>query len=196
MSIPLLNTFCRLAATSANKVLRPSHYSLTTATGSKRSSADSDLLLCHVRLWRTSRLIFWRRSGCEHCEIKFALHNTHVTPHPPLSRWMRCKYCLSLYPVNTLTLFTPAMHFQRACRQCVHESARLPRVICSHAGEYEVAESGKTTDLCFAPCRTHLPRTARATDSCTRRVFFKRGGNEPMHAVRWLASPRQGEKPS
>ena len=55
MSIPLLNTFCRLAATSANKVPRPSNYSIATATGSKRSSADSDLLLCHVRLWRTSR---------------------------------------------------------------------------------------------------------------------------------------------
>ena len=71
--IPLLNTFCRLAATSANKVLRPSHYSLTTATGSKRSSADSDSLLCHVRLWRTSRLIFWCGFGCEHSEIIFAL---------------------------------------------------------------------------------------------------------------------------
>ena len=54
-SIPLLNSLCRLAATGANKVPRPSRYSITTATGSKRSSADSDLLLCHVRLWRTSR---------------------------------------------------------------------------------------------------------------------------------------------
>ena len=69
--IPLLNTFRRLAATSANKVLRPSHYSIATATGSKRSSADSDLLLCHVRLWRTSRLSFWRKYGCEHSEIGF-----------------------------------------------------------------------------------------------------------------------------
>ena len=54
-SFPLLNTFCRLAATSANKVPRPSRYSITTATGSKRSSADSDSLLCHVGLRRTSR---------------------------------------------------------------------------------------------------------------------------------------------
>ena len=69
--IPLLNTFRRLAATSANKVLRPSHYSIVTATGSKRSSADSDSLLCHVRLWRTSRLSFWRKYGCEHSEIGF-----------------------------------------------------------------------------------------------------------------------------
>ena len=55
-SFPLLNSFCRLAATGANKVPRPSGNCLTTATGSKRSSADSDLLLCHVRLWRTSRV--------------------------------------------------------------------------------------------------------------------------------------------
>ena len=54
--IPLLNTFCRLAATGANTLPRPSNYSIVTATGSKRSSADSDLLLCHVRLWRTSRV--------------------------------------------------------------------------------------------------------------------------------------------
>ena len=70
-SIPLLNSFCRLAATSANTLPRPSRYSLAAATGSKRSSADSDLLLCHVRLWRTSRLKFGCVSGCEHSEIRF-----------------------------------------------------------------------------------------------------------------------------
>ena len=125
---------CRLAATRANKVPRPSDYSMVTATGSKRSSADSDLLLCHVRLWQTSRLKFGCVSVCEHSEIKFALHNTHVTPHPPLSRspfshWRR----LIVTSVSAQTKFTPALHFQRACRQCVHESARLSRVICSHA---------------------------------------------------------------
>ena len=72
-SIPLLNSFCRLAATSANTLPRPSRYSLAAATGSKRSSADSDLLLCHVRLWRTSRLSFWQKFGCEHGEMGFAL---------------------------------------------------------------------------------------------------------------------------
>ena len=51
----LKNSFCRLAATGANTLPRPSRYSLATATGSKRLSADSDSLLCHVRLWRTSR---------------------------------------------------------------------------------------------------------------------------------------------
>ena len=166
--IPLLNTFRRLAATGANKVPRPSRYSLTTATGSKRSSADSDSLLCHVRLWQTSRFRFGCASVCEHSKIKFALHNTHVTPHPPLSR---SPFCPSLGDADRVcsanrsiphwrrlivtsrqrtysthdapsrrrqhTCFAyvliPAVHFQRACRQCVHESARLFRVICLHA---------------------------------------------------------------
>ena len=39
----------------------------------------------------------------------------------------------AFHPVSAGTRPTPAMHFQRACRQCVHESARLFRVICSHA---------------------------------------------------------------
>ena len=68
---PLLNSFCRLAATGANKVPRPSRYSINMATGSKRSSADSDSLLCHVRLWRTSRLEFGCETGCEHSKIGF-----------------------------------------------------------------------------------------------------------------------------
>ena len=110
-SIPLLISFCRLAATGANKMPRPSHYSITTATGSKRSSADSDLLLCHVGLWRTSRFNLGCASVCEHSEIKFALHNTHVTPHPPLSRspfshWRR----LIVTSVSARTPPTPALH--------------------------------------------------------------------------------------
>ena len=39
----------------------------------------------------------------------------------------------TLYPVRALTLTTPANPFMRACRQCVHESAWLFRVLCSHA---------------------------------------------------------------
>ena len=46
------------------------------------------------------------------------------------SHWRR----LIVISVSAQTLPTPAPPIiQRACRQCVHESARLPRVICSHA---------------------------------------------------------------
>ena len=86
MSIPLLNTFCRLAATGANKVPRPSRYSITTATGSKRSSADSDSLLCHVGLWRTSRLEFGESMGTNIARWGLFRQYTVVTPHPPLLR--------------------------------------------------------------------------------------------------------------
>ena len=69
----------------------------------------------------------------------------------------------------------PPIFFQRACRQCVHESARLSRVICSHAWYSRDFGECKTADFCFILCRMHLPRMARATNSCTRKVFFKRG---------------------
>ena len=95
-----MNTFCRLAATGANKVRRPSHYSLTTATGSKRSSADSDSLLCHVGLWRTSRLKFGCASGCEHSEMRFitvvpSAHRLHHARHALSAgvRTMRARIC-------------------------------------------------------------------------------------------------------
>ena len=99
-SFPLLNSFCRLAATGANKVPRPSHYSIAAATGSKRSSADSDLLLCHVRLWRTSRLSFWQKFGCEHSEIGLILivpSARILDPRPPTYyagvQTMRARIC-------------------------------------------------------------------------------------------------------
>ena len=109
--IPLLISFCRLAATGANKMPRTSDHSIATATGSKRSSADSDSLLCHVGLRRTSRLKFWQKFGCEHSEMGFVL----IVP--------------SARRLNS----RPPHLYMRACRQCVHESARLSRVICSHA---------------------------------------------------------------
>ena len=124
---PLLkNTHRRLAATSANKVHRPSRYSITIATGSKRLSADSDSLLCHVRLRRTSRLILWCVSGCEHSKIGFILiiPSAYILDtRPPTPSRRRRHTCFAYVSIP----------FQRACRQCVHESARLPRVLCSHA---------------------------------------------------------------
>ena len=109
--IPLLNTFRRLAATSANKVLRPSHYSIVTATGSKRSSADSDSLLCHVRLWRTSRLSFWRKYGCEHSEIGFvsAIYCSNTSSvavnRATFSHWRRLAKRRIIFKVKMYTAF-------------------------------------------------------------------------------------------
>ena len=44
----------------------------------------------------------------------------------------KIKSALSI-PSAHLLYSRPPIFFQRACRQCVHESARLSRVICSHA---------------------------------------------------------------
>ena len=82
-----------------------------------------------------------------------------------------------LHSVSTLASPTPAHLIMRACRQCVHESARLPRVICSHAWYSLDCGGRKTADFRSAIYRTHSPRMARATNSCTRKKIFKRMEN-------------------
>ena len=134
---PLLNTFCRLAATSANTLPRPSRYSITAATGSKRSSADSDLLLCHVGLWRTSRLKFGCVSGCEHSEIGLILiipsaHGLHPRP--------------------------PCIYSGRADNACTNLLGYLVRYVRTR-GIVKIAESAKLPILPLPLCRTHSPRT-------------------------------------
>ena len=152
---PLLNTFCRLAATGANKVPRPSDYSIAAATGSKRSSADSDSLLCHVRLWRTSRFRFGCGTGCEHSEIRVIL----IAPsaHRPNPR-------------------PPHLLCGRADNACTNLLGFFVRYVRTR-GIVEIAESGKTAEFYSASCRTNLPRMAHATNSCTRKEIFKRMEN-------------------
>ena len=128
---------CRLAATGANKVPRSSNHSVATATGSKRSSADSDSLLCHVGLWRTSRFGFGCASMCEHSEIGFILivsSTQALDSRPPCT-------------------------FSGRADKCVHESARLSRVICSHAWYSLDCGGRKIADFRFILCHTHSPRT-------------------------------------
>ena len=156
--IPLLNSFCRLAATGANTLPRPSNYSIVTATGSKRSSADSDLLLCHVGLWRTSRELTDSRSergrrrrdrvlefgcgtGCKHSEINVILivssaHGLQPRPRNPLSSGRADNACTNLLGF--------LVHFVRT------------------RGMAEVTESGKTTDFYIAS----LPHTLATHGSC------------------------------
>ena len=104
--IPLLNTFCRLAATGANKVPRPSNRNLSTATGSKRLSADSDSLLCHVELRQTSRVDFWCGTGCEHSEMwvisAICCSNTSsvAVNRATFSHWRRLARCRNFHDKN------------------------------------------------------------------------------------------------
>ncbi len=82
---------------------------------------------------------------------------------------------------------TPALHFQRACRQCVHESARLFRALCSHAWYSRNRGKRDIADFSSALCRTHLPRMARAANSCTR------GMNQCTQCVGWRRRDRGEE---
>ena len=110
-SVPLLISFCRLAATGANKVPRPSRYSIAMATCSKRPRADSDSLLCHVRLRRTSRFRFGCASGCEHSEMGFvsAIYCSNTSSaavnRATFSRWRRLARCRIIFKVKMYTAF-------------------------------------------------------------------------------------------
>jgi len=160
---PLLNTFRRLAATGANTLPRPSNYSIVTATGSKRSSADSDSLLCHVGLWRTSRFKFWRKYGCEHSEIGF----------------------ISAVPSARILESRPPCTFSgRADNACTNLFDFFVRYVRTR-GITEIAESAKLTTCTINLCRTHLPRMARATNSCTPR--WLQGGRRESSLLTFAA---------
>ena len=147
-----MNTFCRLAATRANTLPRPSRYSIVTATDSKRSSADSDSLLCHVGLWRTSRVRFGCASVCEHSEIGFILI-------VPLSH--------SHYPRP------PCTYSGRAGNACTNLLGFLVRYVRTR-GSMRLRGAAKppifTLSFAAHTCHALLP----AINSCTPRWFGRR----------------------
>ena len=192
-SIPLSLKFlpCRLAATGANTLPRPSRYSLTMVTGSKRPRADSDLLLCHVRLWRTSRLSFWQKFGCEHSEIRFILivPSAH-SPYPrPLTLSRRRRPRLLRKSVNSRTFSGRA---DNACTNLLGFFVRYVRT----RGMIKAAESSKTADFYIAS----LPHTLathcflRLTRARGRR-FLRGGMNQCTQCVGWRRRDR-GRKSS
>ncbi len=136
-SFPLLNSFCRLAATRANTLPRPSRYSLAAATGSKRSSADSDLLLCHVRLRRTSRFKFGCVSWCEHSEIGFILivPSAHrLNPRPPCTFSGRAgNACTNLLGYFVRYVRTRgSMRLRRVVKPPTYSISPLPHILATH----------------------------------------------------------------
>ena len=92
----------------------------------------------------------------------------------------RTNFPTPAYPVSaTPTAFASRIgqfpHFQRACRQCVHESARLSRALCSHAWysrDFGERQNCRLLHCLFAArtCHALLP----ATNSCTPRWFGRR----------------------
>ena len=127
---------CKQSSPSgANIASEPSHYSLTMATGSKRSSADSDSLLCHVRLRRTSRLIF----GCGHGEVCALTGWSYILDVD----------CMGVYlvgwglllPCGDMKLHSPPrQNPQRCCKKCgfmlkFYQKTKIFQNICNHSTE-------------------------------------------------------------
>ena len=130
----------------ANIASEPSRYSLATATGSKRSSADSDSLLCHVGLWQTSRLKFGCASVCEHSEIEF----------------------ISAVPSARILESRPPCTFSgRADNACTNLLGFLVRYVRTR-GIAEISESAK-------PPIFALPRAARTCHAWLARLTRARG---------------------
>ena len=95
-------------------------------------------------------------SVCEHSEIRFVLIVPSAQVPDPRPR----------HPFFS----------GRADNACTNLLGYLVRYVRTR-GMAEAVGSGKIADFLLAICRTHLPRMARATNSCTRKKIFKRMEN-------------------
>ena len=78
-----------------------------------------------------------------------------------------------LSSVHSLYPRPPCTFSGRADNACTNLLGYLVRCVRSR-GMAETVGSGKTAYFHYILCRTHLPRTARATNSCTPRWFGRR----------------------
>ncbi len=90
---------------------------------------------------------------------------------------------LSIPSTHSLYSRPPTILCGRAGNACTNLLGYLVRYVRSR-GIDEIAESGKTTDFRFVLCRTHSPRMACATNSCTR------GMNQCTQCVGWRRRDR------
>ena len=97
-----------------------------------------------------------------------------LTPSPTGEGW-RKSLLSSAHKPNSRP---PCTFSGRADNACTNLLGYLVRYVRTR-GIVEAAESGKTIDFCFVPCRTHSPRMARATSSCTPPVVRKEDGASP-----------------
>ena len=93
-----------------------------------------------------------------------------LTPSPTGEGWRKSLLLSAHSPYPR----PPCTFSGRADNACTNLLGYLVRYVRTR-GIVEIVESDKTAHFCFVPYRTHSPRMTRATNSCTRRVFFKRG---------------------
>ncbi len=96
-----------------------------------------------------------------------------ATPSPAGEGWQKSL----LSSAQTLDSRPPCTFSGRADNACTNLLGFFVRYVRTR-GIDEIAESGKTADFCFILCRTHLPRTARATNSCTPHGGLQGGRRE------------------
>ena len=108
--------------------------------------------------------------------------NQGKTKHISMSR-QRTGFPISAAKIKNI-LFTSSAHLLdsrprrpffsgRADNACTNLLGFLVRYVRTR-DIAETMESGKTADFRFTICRTHLPRMARTTNSCTPRWFGRR----------------------
>ena len=97
-----------------------------------------------------------------------------ATPSPAGEGWQKF-----LLPSAQVSDPRPPCTFSgRADNACTNLLGFFVRYVRTR-GIVEAAESRKTIGFRFTLCRTHSPRTARATNSCTPPVVWKEDGASP-----------------
>ena len=96
-------------------------------------------------------------------------HAPHMCPFPTGEGWRKSLLSSAHSPYPR----PPCIYSGRADQACTNLLGSLARYVRTR-GMTEDVENGKTTDFRFAIYRTHLPRTACATNSCTREEIYKR----------------------
>ena len=79
-------------------------------------------------------------------------------------------------PAHSLHPRPPTYICGRADNACTNLLGFFVRYVRTR-GIAEAAEDSKSANFAFILCRTYSPRMARATNSCTRKVIFKRMEN-------------------
>ena len=91
---------------------------------------------------------------------------------PSIANRKSKKYVLHPVSAGTSTR-PPCTYCGRADNACTNLLDFFVRYVRTR-GMVKIAESAKLTTCTINLCRTYSPRMARATNSCTRREFFKR----------------------
>ena len=128
-------------------------------------------------LFLVALLVIQKREKRKEFLVFFKRHLIRQPVADTFSHWRRLAKILAF--VSAQTSPRPPLFFSgRADNACTNLLGFFVRYVRTR-GIVEVAESGKTADFRSAICRTHSPRMARATNSCTPHEVRKEDGVSP-----------------